>query len=69
MPIVFAQWALAGQDPVLPFHEAVDVADQVGRSLSGDLLCTARGGHCAAPAARCAAAAFRQWRRDGATAK
>lgn len=69
MPIVFAQWALAGQDPVLPFHEAVDVADQVGRSLSGDLLCTARGGHCAAPAARCAAAAFRQWRRDGAAAK
>lgn len=65
MSIVFAQWALAGQDPVLPFHEVVDVADQVGRSLSGDLLCTARGGHCAAPTAQCLAAKFRSQRRDG----
>lgn len=69
MSIVFAQWALAGQDPVLPFHEAVDTADRVGRSLSGDLLCTARGGHCAAPTAQCLASQFRQWRRDGAAAE
>lgn len=61
MSIVFAQWALAGQDPVLPFHEVVDVADKVGRNLSGDLLCTARGGHCDTPTARCISARFREW--------
>lgn len=61
MSIVFSQWALAGQDPVLPFHEVVDVADKIGRSLSGDLLCTARGGHCDTPTARCIMAEFRAW--------
>ncbi len=64
MSIVFAQWALAGQDPVLPFHEVVDVADQIGRGLSSDLLCTARGGHCAAPTAQCLSARFRQWHQQ-----
>ena len=61
MSIVFSQWALAGQDPVLPFHEVVDVADKIGRSLSSDLLCTARGGHCDTPTARCTIAKFRAW--------
>ncbi len=61
MSIVYAQWALAGQDPVLPFHEVLDVADAIGRGLSGDLLCTARGGHCAAPTAKKLACSFREW--------
>ena len=61
MSIVYSQWAMAGQDPVLPFHEVVDVADTIGRGLSGDLLCTARGGHCSAPTAKAKACAFRQW--------
>lgn len=61
MSIVYAQWALAGQDPVLPFHEVLDVADTIGRGLSGDLLCTARGGHCAAPTAKKLACSFREW--------
>lgn len=61
MSIVYAQWALAGQDPVLPFHEVLDVADTIGRGLSGDLLCTARGGHCAAPTAKKLACSFRDW--------
>lgn len=61
MSIVYSQWALAGQDPVLPFHEVLDVADTIGRGLSGDLLCTARGGHCAAPTARKLACQFREW--------
>ena len=63
MSIVYAQWALAGQDPVLPFHEVLDVADTIGRGLSGDLLCTARGGHCAAPTAKKLACSFREWHR------
>lgn len=61
MSIVYSQWALAGQDPVLPFHEVLDVADTIGRGLSGDLLCTARGGHCAAPTAKKLACQFREW--------
>lgn len=61
MSIVFSQWALAGQDPVLPFHEVVDVADKIGRGLSDDLLCTARGGHCDTPTAHCVTARFRAW--------
>ena len=61
MSIVYAQWALAGQEPVLPFHEVLDVADTIGRGLSGDLLCTARGGHCAAPTAKKLACSFREW--------
>ncbi len=61
MSIVYAQWAMAGQDPVLPFHEVLDVADTIGRGLSGDLLCTARGGHCAAPTAKALACKFREW--------
>ena len=61
MSIVYSQWALAGQDPVLPFHEVLDVADRIGRSLDGDLLCTARGGHCSAPTAKKLACSFREW--------
>ncbi|MBR5641297.1 MAG: L-serine ammonia-lyase, iron-sulfur-dependent, subunit alpha [Firmicutes bacterium] len=61
MSIVCAQYALNGMDPVLPFHEELDVADRIGRSLSGDLLCTSRGGHCWAPSAQQCMKAFREW--------
>jgi L-serine dehydratase len=49
---VFADLALAGHDAVLPLHEALDVADAVGRSLSPELRCTSVGGACATPSAR-----------------
>jgi L-serine dehydratase len=58
---VFADLALARRDAVLPLHEAIDVADAVGRQLPVELLCTSRGGACSAPAARRQAAAFRVW--------
>ena len=61
MSIVCAQYALNGMDPVLPFHEELDVADRIGRSLSGDLLCTSRGGHCWAPSAQKCMKQFREW--------
>ncbi|MCR4805678.1 MAG: L-serine ammonia-lyase, iron-sulfur-dependent, subunit alpha [Clostridia bacterium] len=61
MSVVCAQYALLGMDPVLPFHEELDVADRIGRSLSGDLLCTSRGGHCWAPSAQKCMKAFRDW--------
>jgi len=61
---VFADLALAGHAAVLPLHEALDVADAVGRALPADLLCTSRGGACATPTAARRRAAFEAWLRD-----
>ena len=61
---VFADLALAGHAAVLPFHEALDAADAIGRALSADLLCTSRGGACATPTAARRRAAFAEWLRD-----
>jgi L-serine dehydratase len=58
---VFADLALAGHDAVLPLHEALDVADRVGRALPSELLCTSEGGCCTAPAAQARRAAYRRW--------
>jgi len=52
MSIVYAQWAMINEDPVLPFHEVVDAADIVGKSMDASMLCTARGGMCSAPTAQ-----------------
>lgn len=52
MAIVYADMARAGKAGVLPFHEVLDAADRVGRSLGDDCHCTGRGGLCSAPAAR-----------------
>jgi L-serine dehydratase len=61
MASVFADLALAGRDGVLPLHEVIDVADAVGRQLPPSLLCTARGGAAAAPAAQRQSIAFHKW--------
>ena len=61
MASVFADLALAGRDAVLPLHEAIDVADAVGRRLPPELLCTSRGGASTAPAARRRSIAYRAW--------
>jgi len=61
MAHVFADLALAGHEAVLPLHEAIDVADGIGRSLPPELLCTSAGGACAAPAAQRCRADFEQW--------
>jgi len=58
---VFADLALAGHEAVLPLHEAIDVADGIGRALPPELLCTSVGGCCAAPAARARRTAYRRW--------
>ncbi len=58
---VFADLALAGHAAVLPLHEAIDVADAVGRNLPPELLCTSEGGACAAPAAQAVRAKYRRW--------
>ena len=61
MAHVFADLALAGHEAVLPLHEAIDVADRIGRALPPELLCTSEGGCCAAPAAQARRAAYRRW--------
>lgn len=61
MAHVFADLALAGRDAILPLHEVIDVADQVGRSLPPGLLCTGRAGASVTPTAQRKAIAFREW--------
>jgi L-serine dehydratase len=61
MAHVFADLALAGREAVLPLHEAIDVADRVGRALPPELLCTSRGGACTAPAAQRQMEAYEAW--------
>jgi L-serine dehydratase len=61
MAHVFADLALGGHQAVLPLHEAMDVADRIGRALPPELLCTSEGGCCAAPAALACRAEYRRW--------
>lgn len=61
MAHVFADLAIAGHEAVLPVHEAIDVADGIGRALPPELLCTSEGGCCAAPAAQARRAGYRRW--------
>ena len=61
MAHVFADMALAGHEAVLPLHEAIDVADAIGRALPPELLCTSEGGACAAPTARRCRVEYRRW--------
>jgi L-serine dehydratase len=58
---MFADLALAGHEAVLPLHEALDVADRIGRALPPELKCTSEGGCCTAPAAQARRAAYRRW--------
>ncbi len=58
---VFADMALAGHEAALPLHEAIDVADAIGRALPPELLCTSEGGCCAAPTAQTRRAEYRRW--------
>jgi L-serine dehydratase len=61
MAHVFADMARAGHRAVLPLHEAIDVADAVGRALPPELKCTAEGGACAAPTARRVRVEYERW--------
>lgn len=66
MAHVFADLAMAGHSAVLPFHEALDVADAVGRAQPAELLCSGEGGACASPTGRACRAAYADWFRDTA---
>lgn len=61
MAHVFADVALAGHDAVLPFDEALAVADAVGRGLPPGLLCTGEGGACATSTGRRLRAEYERW--------
>ncbi|WP_099203452.1 L-serine ammonia-lyase, iron-sulfur-dependent, subunit alpha [Miniphocaeibacter massiliensis] len=64
MAITFAELARANTDPVLPYHEVIDVADEIGRSMDRGLLCTAGGGHCNAPTAQKYICEFKEWHKN-----
>ena len=64
MAHVFADLALAGHEAVLPLHEAIDVADGIGRGLPPELLCTSAGGACAAPTAQRCRVDFERWFKE-----
>jgi L-serine dehydratase len=61
MAHVFADMALAGHRAVLPLHEAIEVADRVGRALPPDLKCTSKGGACTAPSAKRCRVEYELW--------
>jgi L-serine dehydratase len=63
MAHVFADLALAGRKSVLPLHEAIDMADAVGRRLPPELLCTSQGGAACMPSAVRQAAEYDAWRK------
>jgi L-serine dehydratase len=64
MAHIFADLALAGHKAVLPLHEVIDVADQVGRGLPMGLLCTGKDGAPATPTGQACALAFGKWFSD-----
>ncbi|MDR3577593.1 MAG: L-serine ammonia-lyase, iron-sulfur-dependent, subunit alpha [Anaerolineaceae bacterium] len=63
MAHIFADLALAGRKAVLPLHEAIDMADAVGRRLPPELLCTSQGGAACMPSAMHQAAEYSAWRK------
>lgn len=69
MSIVFADLALSGIEAVLPYHEVLDVADEVGRRLPASLLCTSQGGCCSAPSAKKQTEKFNQWFKENASSR
>ena len=61
MALVYAEIARSGKDPVLPFHEVLDVATTVGRLLPSTCRGSDKGGHCLAPTAVSCIQCFREW--------
>jgi L-serine dehydratase len=64
MASIFADLALAGRRAVLPLHEAIDMADAVGRRLPAELLCTSLGGAARMPSALRQAELYRAWQEQ-----
>lgn len=64
LAITFADLALSGRNPVVPFHEVLDVADSIGKALPESLKCTSRGGMCSSPAAKSCRERFEMWHKE-----
>ena len=64
MSIAYAQFALCNENPILPFHEVVDIADKVGRQYPSGTHCTGHGGLCMAPTAQTCARRLQDWRES-----
>ena len=65
--ITFSDLALSGRTALIPFHEVVDQADAIGRSLPSALRCTSAGGLCDTPTARARLSNFHAWRTTNST--
>jgi L-serine dehydratase len=61
MAITFADLALSGRSAVIPFDEAVEVMDRMGREMPEKYKCTSEGGICEAPCALACKKRFTEW--------
>lgn len=61
MAITFADIALSGRNPVIPFHEVVDEADVMGGQMPDKLKCTSCGGLCETPTGKQCRQDFERW--------
>lgn len=59
--IAFSDLALSGRTAVLPFHEVVDAADAIGRSLPDSQKCTSCGGLCSTVTGRRLNKEYKKW--------
>ena len=64
MSITYAQFALIGENAILPFHEVVDVADRFGRSQPPGTHTSGTGGLCAAPTAQACIRCMKESRQN-----
>ena len=64
MALTFAEVARSGRDAVFPFHEVLQVADTVGRTLPSTCRGSDKGGHCACPTGKSCIAAFQNWHKE-----
>ncbi|MDS1030899.1 L-serine ammonia-lyase, iron-sulfur-dependent, subunit alpha [Bacillota bacterium LX-D] len=61
MSVIFADLALAGSKAVIPYDELLVALDNLGKSMSSELLCTSKGGACTTPTAKSCELKFREW--------
>ncbi|MCR5628899.1 L-serine ammonia-lyase, iron-sulfur-dependent, subunit alpha [Eubacterium sp.] len=61
LAVTFADLALSGRSGVIPYHEVLDSADQIGKALPNGCKCTSTGGICLTPSALNCKKQFEEW--------
>lgn len=62
LSVTFSDLALSGRHSVVPLHEALDIADKIGKALPDGCKCTSNGGICLSGAALQCKKQFEAWR-------